>query len=77
MNQDGFYKGKRILVTGGCRFLVSFLCERLIAEDVEVLCVDNNFTGRGAKNRLKQAPGVGLGEGIEKTFAYFRHTVSG
>jgi UDP-glucuronate decarboxylase len=38
--------GKRILVTGGAGFLGSFLCERLIAEGHEVICVDNFFTGR-------------------------------
>ena len=35
----------RVLVTGGAGFLGSHLCERLIAEDCEVLCVDNYFTG--------------------------------
>ena len=37
---------KRILVTGGAGFLGSHLCERLLAEGQEVLCVDNFFTGR-------------------------------
>ncbi|MEE9426549.1 MAG: UDP-glucuronic acid decarboxylase family protein [Paracoccaceae bacterium] len=37
---------KRILVTGGAGFLGSHLCERLIKEGHEVLCVDNYFTGR-------------------------------
>jgi UDP-glucuronate decarboxylase len=37
---------KRILVTGGAGFLGSHLCERLIAEGHDVLCVDNYFTGR-------------------------------
>jgi UDP-glucuronate decarboxylase len=36
---------KRILVTGGAGFLGSHLCERLLAEGQEVLCVDNFFTG--------------------------------
>ena len=36
---------KRILVTGGAGFLGSFLCERLLAADHDVLCVDNLFTG--------------------------------
>jgi UDP-glucuronate decarboxylase len=34
------------MVTGGAGFLGSHLCERLIAEGAEVLCVDNYFTGR-------------------------------
>src|SRR5579875_1435414 len=37
---------KRILVTGGAGFLGSHLCERLVAEGSDVLCVDNYFTGR-------------------------------
>jgi len=37
---------KRILVTGGAGFLGSHLCERLLADGHEVLCVDNYFTGR-------------------------------
>lgn len=37
---------KRILVTGGAGFLGSHLCERLLNEGNEVLCVDNFFTGR-------------------------------
>ncbi len=37
---------KRILVTGGAGFLGSHLCERLLADGHEVLCVDNCFTGR-------------------------------
>ena len=36
---------KRVLVTGGAGFLGSHLCERLIAEGHDVLCVDNYFTG--------------------------------
>jgi UDP-glucuronate decarboxylase len=37
---------KRILVTGGAGFLGSHLCERLVAQGDDVLCVDNYFTGR-------------------------------
>jgi len=37
---------KRILVTGGAGFLGSHLCERLLADGNDVLCVDNYFTGR-------------------------------
>lgn len=43
---NGFLTSKRILVTGGAGFLGSHLCERLIAEGHEVLCVDNFYTGR-------------------------------
>ncbi len=36
---------KRILVTGGAGFLGSHLCDRLIKDGNDVLCVDNFFTG--------------------------------
>ena len=39
---------KRVLVTGGCGFLGSHLCERLLNEECDVLCVDNFFTGTRA-----------------------------
>jgi UDP-glucuronate decarboxylase len=36
---------KRVLVTGGAGFLGSHLCERLLADDCDVLCVDNYYSG--------------------------------
>jgi len=36
---------KKILVTGGAGFIGSHLCERLLAEGNEVICLDNYFTG--------------------------------
>jgi len=36
---------KRVLVTGGAGFLGSHLCERLLAQGNDVLCLDNFFTG--------------------------------
>lgn len=36
---------KRILITGGAGFLGSHLCERLLSDGHEVICVDNFFTG--------------------------------
>lgn len=38
-------EGNSVLVTGGAGFLGSHLCERLLREGREVLCVDNFFTG--------------------------------
>jgi UDP-glucuronate decarboxylase len=37
---------KRVMVTGGAGFLGSHLCDRLLREGHDVLCVDNYFTGR-------------------------------
>ena len=38
----------KVLVTGGAGFLGSHLCERLIGQGHDVLCVDNYFTGSRA-----------------------------
>jgi UDP-glucuronate decarboxylase len=40
----------RILVTGGAGFIGSHLCERLLSDDCDVLCVDNYYTG--SKNNI-------------------------
>lgn len=42
---------KRILITGGAGFIGSHLCERLLEEGNEVICVDNFFTG--SKDNIK------------------------
>jgi UDP-glucuronate decarboxylase len=42
---------KRILVTGGAGFIGSHLCERLLSDGNDVLCVDNFFTG--TKDNIK------------------------
>ena len=39
------YTHKKILVTGGAGFIGSHLCEKLLVEGHEVICVDNYFTG--------------------------------
>ena len=58
---------KRILITGGCGFLGSHLCDRLVAQGHDVLCVDNCFTG--AKRNIAQL--------MEKTnFEFIRHDVT-
>ena len=52
---------ERVLVTGGAGFLGSHLCERLIAEEREVLCVDNFYTGsRGNVAHLMDHPNFEL-----------------
>jgi len=38
-------EGKRALVTGGAGFLGSHLCERMLDQDLEVVCMDNLITG--------------------------------
>lgn len=40
--------GRRVLVTGGAGFLGSHLCESLLKDSNEVICVDNFYTGRRA-----------------------------
>jgi UDP-glucuronate decarboxylase len=48
---------RRILVTGGAGFIGSHLCERLLADGHDVLCVDNFFTGtRGNVAKLLDHP---------------------
>lgn len=42
---EKFSNRKRVLVTGGAGFLGSHLCERLLIEQCDVLCVDNFFSG--------------------------------
>ncbi|AER56420.1 UDP-glucuronic acid decarboxylase family protein [Pseudoxanthomonas spadix] len=48
---------RRILITGGAGFLGSHLCERLLGEGNEVICLDNFFTGsRGNIRHLLDDP---------------------
>jgi UDP-glucuronate decarboxylase len=58
---------KRILITGGAGFLGSHLCDRLVAQGHDVLCVDNYFTGR----RDNVADLLGL-----KNFEALRHDIT-
>jgi UDP-glucuronate decarboxylase len=44
-SHTGRFLRKRVMVTGGSGFLGSHLCERLLADGCDVLCVDNFFTG--------------------------------
>ena len=45
------YTNKKILVTGGAGFIGSHLCEKLLSQGHEVICVDNYFTG--SKSNVK------------------------
>ncbi len=58
---------KRYLVTGGAGFLGSHLCDRLIKEGHDVLCVDNFFTG--SKRNVEQLIG-------NPRFELMRHDVT-
>lgn len=58
---------KRVLVTGGAGFLGSHLCERLLKDGSEVLCVDNCFTGtKGNVSHLMDNP----------LFEFVRHDIT-
>ncbi|MGD9364795.1 MAG: SDR family oxidoreductase [Desulfobacteraceae bacterium] len=58
---------KRIMVTGGCGFLGSHLCERLVEQGHEVLCVDNCFTG--TKRHIQNLLG-------HPNFEFMRHDIT-
>lgn len=58
--------GKRILVTGGAGFLGAHLCERLIREGNDVICLDNLFTGN--KDNIRHLLG-------NQYFEFIRHDI--
>jgi len=58
---------KRVMVTGGAGFLGSHLCERLLGQGHEVLCVDNLFTG--TKQNIEHLIG-------NPAFEFMRHDVT-
>src|SRR5580700_3910343 len=58
---------RRILVTGGAGFLGSHLCDRLVAQGADIVCVDNFFTG--AKHNIEHLIG-------QKRFELLRHDVT-
>ena len=61
MGKERGFATKRVLVTGGAGFIGSHLCERLLADGHEVLCVDNFFTGtRGNVAKLLDHKGFEL-----------------
>jgi UDP-glucuronate decarboxylase len=58
---------QRIVVTGGSGFLGSHLCDRLLAQGAEVICIDNFFTG--TRRNIEHLIG-------EKRFELIRHDVT-
>jgi dTDP-glucose 4,6-dehydratase len=46
--EEGTVARRRAVVTGGAGFLGSHLCERLLSDDYEVICLDNFLTGNAA-----------------------------
>src|ERR1044071_8517509 len=61
------FDAQRILVTGGAGFIGSFLCEKLLSEGHEVICIDNMYTGsrRNIQNLL-----------ANPRFEFIRHDVT-
>lgn len=58
---------KRVLVTGGAGFLGSHLCDRLISDGDDVICVDNLFTG--SKDNIRHLLG-------NPYFEFIRHDIT-
>ena len=58
---------KTILVTGGAGFLGSHLCERLLKDGNEVICLDNLFTG--SKDNIRHLMS-------NERFEFIRHDIT-
>ena len=67
MPRMGYDSRKRVMVTGGAGFLGSHLCDRLLADGNDVLCVDNLFTG--SKQNVEHLRD-------HKRFEFMRHDVT-
>ena len=61
------YHTKRVLVTGGAGFLGSHLCERLLEDGNDVVCLDNFFTG--SKDNIRHLVG-------HSNFELLRHDIT-
>jgi len=64
---NNYQEKKRILVTGGAGFLGSHLCDRLLKDGHEIVCVDNYFTG--SKHNIEHLFG-------NRDFELIRHDVT-
>lgn len=58
---------RTVLVTGGGGFIGSHLCERLLAEGMDVICLDNFFTG--SKNNIRHLL-------VNPSFELIRHDIT-
>lgn len=62
-----YFSRRRVLVTGGAGFIGSHLCERLVGEGHDVICLDNFFTG--TKDNIEHLIG-------EPHFEILRHDIT-
>jgi UDP-glucuronate decarboxylase len=68
LNEDGIsFSGKSVLVTGGGGFLGSWICDVLVKQDTQVICVDNFSSGQ--KENIQHLVGV-------KNFKLVEHDIS-
>jgi len=65
--EEHYMERKRILITGGAGFLGSHLCDRLIEQGNDVICLDNLFTGR--KENIRHLMG-------NPYFEFIRHDIT-
>ena len=57
---------RRILITGGSGFIGSYLCEKLLDDGNEIICLDNHFTGK--KENIRHLMG-------KSNFEFIRHDI--
>ncbi len=61
------FESKRVAVTGGCGFLGSHLCEKLLKQGNEVICIDNCFTS--SKQNIAHLM-------VDPMFEFIRHDIT-
>ncbi|MCU0450808.1 MAG: SDR family oxidoreductase [Bernardetiaceae bacterium] len=77
-NQTRLISGARVLVTGGAGFIGANLCERLLAQDNEVVCLDNFATSRPENlAEMRAHPWFTLVEGDIRHLADCQRAVAG